>query len=214
MESSIHIGSETDRAVSVRRGVVLEYFTIGWNLIEGAVAITAGIIAISPSLAGFGLSSIIESLSGTALLWRLRVDDEHTRGRREQIALRLIGASFLILAAYVLFDSVKTLIYHESPESSYLGIGVTISSLFVMPVLARRKRIVAAQIKSRALEADSTQTDLCAYLAAITLGGLILNAAFGWWWADPVAALLMTAIIVKEGIAALRGESCDDCHSI
>lgn len=208
------IQSTTDRATSVRRGVLLEYFTIGWNLVEGAVAITAGIIAVSPSLAGFGLSSIIESLSGTALLWRLRVDVEHARERREQIALRLIGASFLILAAYVLFDAVKTLIYHESPESSYLGIGVTISSLFVMPVLARRKRIVAAQIKSRALEADSTQTDLCAYLAAITLGGLILNAAFGCWWADPVAALLMTTIIGKEGIEALRGERCDDCHSI
>ena len=114
----------------------------------------------------------------------------------------------------MLYDSIKTLIYRESPESSIVGIGVTLVSLFVMPFLAFKKREVAKQIKSKALEADSRQTDLCVYLSAITLGGLALNSIFGWWWADPVAALLMTTIIVKEGIEALRGETCDDCHSI
>lgn len=202
------------RAASVRRGILLEYFTIGWNLIEGFVAVGSGIVAGSPSLIGFGFDSFIESTSGVALLWRLRVDDEHLREQRERVALRLVGICFLLLAAYVLYDSIKTLIYRESPESSIVGIGVTLVSLFVMPFLAFKKREVAKQIKSKALEADSRQTDLCVYLSAITLGGLALNSIFGWWWADPVAALLMTTIIVKEGIEALRGETCDDCHSI
>ena len=202
------------RAARVRRGILLEYFTIGWNLIEGFVAVGSGIVAGSPSLIGFGFDSFIESTSGVALLWRLRVDDEHLREQRERVALRLVGICFLLLAAYVLYDSIKTLIYRESPESSIVGIGVTLVSLFVMPFLAFKKREVAKQIKSKALEADSRQTDLCVYLSAITLGGLALNSIFGWWWADPVAALLMTTIIVKEGIEALRGETCDDCHSI
>ena len=206
------IQSKTDRATSVRRGVLLEYFTIGWNVVEGMVAVGSGIVAGSPSLIGFGFDSFIESTSGVALLWRLRVDDEHLRERREQNALRLVGVCFLLLAAYVLFDSVKTLSYHESPELSVIGIGVTLVSLIIMPILAYEKRKVAVQIKSKALKADSRQTDLCVYLSAITLGGLALNAIFGWWWADPVAALVMVAIIAKEGIDALRGETCDDCH--
>ena len=203
---------QRDRAASVRRGVLLEYFTIGWNLIEGLVAVGSGIVAGSPSLIGFGFDSFIESTSGVALLWRLRVDDEHLRERREQTALRLVGICFLLLAAYVLFDSVKTLYYRESPALSVIGIGVTLVSLVVMPILAHKKRKVARQIKSKALEADSRQTDLCVYLSAITLGGLLLNAIFGWWWADPIAALVMVPIIAKEGIEALRGETCDDCH--
>ena len=212
--NAVLIQSETDRAASVRSGVLLEYFTIGWNLIEGLVAVGSGIVAGSPSLIGFGFDSFIESTSGVALLWRLRVDDEHLRERREQIALRLVGVCFLLLATYILFDSVKTLYYREAPELSVIGIGVTVVSLVVMPILAHKKRKVAKQIKSKALEADSRQTDLCVYLSAITLGGLVLNGMFGWWWADPIAALLMTTIIVKEGIEALRGETCDDCHSI
>lgn len=203
-----------ERAQWIRRGRLLEYFTIGWNLLEGLVAVGAGLLAGSPSLVGFGFDSFIESSSGAALLWRLRNDDEETRERREQIALRLVGLSFLALAIYVVYDSVTTLIWRESPERSYLGIAILIVSLFVMPVLARSKRQVARQIKSRALEADSKQTDLCVYLSAISLGGLGLNALFGWWWADPVAALLMVPIIVNEGIEGLRGEKCcdDECH--
>ncbi|MEO6654935.1 MAG: cation transporter [Pyrinomonadaceae bacterium] len=205
---------QTVRADFVKRGILLEYFTIGWNLVEGIVAVGSGIAAGSPSLIGFGFDSFIESTSGVALLWRLRVDDEHLRERRERIALRLVGVCFLLLAAYVLFDSIKTLLYRESPQTSVIGIAITIVSLIIMPILARQKRKVARHIKSKALEADSRQTDLCVYLSAITLGGLMLKTLFGWWWADPVAALLMTTIIVKEGIEALRGETCDDCHSI
>lgn len=207
--------NSANRAELVKRGILLEYFTISWNLIEGTIAVGAGIIAGSPSLVGFGFDSFIESTSGAALLWRLRVDDEATRERREQIALRLVGAGFLALAAYVLYDSISALIWRESPETSFIGIALLVISLIVMPILARSKRSVAKQINSRALEADSKQTDLCVYLSAISLGGLGLNALFGWWWADPVAALVMIPIIVNEGIAGLRGEACCDegsCH--
>ncbi len=203
-----------NRAELIKRGRLLEYFTIGWNLLEGAVAVGAGIIAGSPSLVGFGFDSFIESTSGAALLWRLRIDDEETRERREQIALRFVGASFLLLAAYVAYDAITTLIRRELPETSFVGIALLIISLIVMPILARSKRRVAKQIKSRALEADSKQTDLCVYLSAISLGGLALNALFGWWWTDPIAALVMIPIIVNEGIEGLRGKTCcdDDCH--
>ena len=129
--------------------------------------------------------------------------------------MRLVGISFLVLAAYVGFDAVKSLIYREPPQESRVGIALAALSLFVMPWLARAKRKVAAKVNSRALEADSWQSDLCALLSAILLGGLVLNAVFGWWWADPVAAVVMTPIITKEGVEALRGETCcddDACH--
>jgi divalent metal cation (Fe/Co/Zn/Cd) transporter len=215
MKQEVILISKISRAELVRRGRLLEYFTIGWNLLEGVIAVGSGIIAGSPSLVGFGVDSFIESTSGAALLWRLRVDDEETRERREQIALRLVGASFLLLAAYVAYDSITTLIWRETPDRSFIGIVLLVVSLIVMPLLARAKRRVARQIKSRALEADSRQTDMCVYLSAIALGGLALNAVFGWWWADPVAALMMIPIIVNEGLEGLRGETCCEdraCH--
>ncbi len=207
---------ELTRARSVRRGRWLEYLTIGWNSLEAVIAIGAGLLAGSIALVGFGLDSIIEVLSGTALLWRLHMDAPDERERAEQIALKLAGAGFLLLAAYVAFDAAKSLVTRKPPEASYIGIGLAALSLVVMPLLARAKRKVAARINSRALQADSRQTDICAYLSAILLGGLLLNALFGWWWADPVAALVMTPIIAKEGIQALRGETCCDdsaCHT-
>lgn len=192
---------------TVRRGRRLEYLTIIWNSLEGLIAIGAGIMAGSIALVGFGFDSVIEVSSGAIILWRL-VSGEH----REKLALRLVGVSFLALAAYVAFDAAKSLFYRELPEASYIGIAIAALSLIVMPLLARAKRSVAASLNSRAMHADSRQTDLCAYLSAILLGGLLLNAFFGWWWADPVAALIMVPIIVNEGIEALRGETCDDCH--
>jgi divalent metal cation (Fe/Co/Zn/Cd) transporter len=203
---------DLNRAQLIDRAKLLEYFTVGWNLLEGAVAIGAGIVAGSPSLVGFGFDSFIESMSGATLLWRLQSDVEETRERREQIALRLVGASFLALAIYVGYDSISTLYLRESPESSFVGIVLLVVSLIIMPILARHKRNVAKKLQSRALEADSKQTDLCVYLSAISLGGLGLNALFGLWWADPVAALLMIPIIVNEGMSALRGETC--CEKI
>jgi divalent metal cation (Fe/Co/Zn/Cd) transporter len=208
-------GTLSERAAresDVRRGRRLEYLTVGWNLCEGAVAVAAGAAAGSAALVGFGLDSFIESSSGAVLLWRLR----HAGGgdeRRERIALKLVGASLLVLAAYVAADAVWSLLRREPPEVSLVGVALASVSLAVMPLLARAKRRVAARLGSRALAADSRQTDICAYLSAILLAGLALNAAFGWWWADPAAALAMTPIIVKEGLGALRGETCcGDCH--
>lgn len=209
------MSGEAARAASVRRGRLLEYLTIGWNSLEAIISIIAGLVAGSIALVGFGLDSLIEVSSGAALLWRLHMDAPESRERAERVALKLVGVSFLLLAAYVAYDSVKSLIRREAPEASYVGIAVAALSLAVMPLLARAKRRVAAAISSRALRADSRQTDICTYLSAILLGGLILNALFGWWWADPVAALVMIPIIAKEGIEALRGEQCcddDACH--
>jgi divalent metal cation (Fe/Co/Zn/Cd) transporter len=210
--STITINQEEARAAGLRRGRLLEYLTIGWNLLEGIIAVSAGLVAGSVALVGFGFDSFIESLSGGALLWRLRSDEDSER--RERIALKLVGGSFLVLAAYVAFDAAKSLMLREPPESSYIGIALSALSLVVMPLLARAKRRVATSLNSRALQADSRQTDICAYLSAILLGGLVLNALLGWWWADPLAALVMVPIIVKEGIEALRGETCcnDECH--
>lgn len=203
-------GFEAARAAGVRRGRWLEYLTIGWNSLEAIISIAAGLIAGSIALVGFGLDSLIEVSSGAALLWRLHMDAPERRERAERIALKLVGVSFLLLAGYVAFDSAKALIKREAPESSYVGIAIAALSLAVMPLLARAKRRVAAEISSRALKADSRQTDICTYLSAILLAGLILNALFGWWWADPVAALVMIPIIAKEGVEALRGETCCD----
>ena len=195
---------------NVRRGQLLEYFTIGWNLLEAIVAVGAGILAGSVSLVGFGFDSLIESSSAIVLLWRLR--EGELGEQREKLALKLVGISFLLLAAYILFGAAQSLIYREPSEVSYVGIALAILSLIVMPLLARAKRGVAANLDSRAMKADSRQTDICAYLSAILLLGLGFNALFGWWWADSAAALIMIPIIVKEAIEALRGETCDDCH--
>ena len=198
---------------NVRRGRWLEYLTIAWNSLEAIASIGTGLLAGSIALVGFGVDSVIETSSGAVMLWRLR--DGERGEARERLALRLVGVSFLLLAAYVAFDAAKALIMREPPEASYIGIGIAALSLVVMPLLARAKRRVAAQLDSRAMQADSRQTDLCAYLSAILIAGLVLNALFGLWWADPVAALVMVPIITKEGIEALRGETCcneEACH--
>lgn len=203
-----------ERIGLIARGRRLEYLTIGWNIIEGMIAVGAGLVAGSTALVGFGIDSFIESLSGGALLWRLRSDANAEK--REKIALRFVGVSLLALAAYVSYEAIETLYRREAPEQSYVGITLSVVSLMVMPLLARAKRKVAAKLNSRALQADSKQTDICAYLSAILLGGLALNALFGLWWADPVAALAMVPIITKEGVGALRGETCcadgGSCH--
>jgi len=201
----------TPRATLVRRGRWLEYFTIGYNSLEGLVAVVAGLIAGSIALVGFGFDSLIEVTSGAVLLWRLHSDvDEVRRERVEAIALRIVGACFVVLAIWVSYDSIKSLMRREAPDESFVGIVLAAVSLVVMPLLVRAKRRVARAINSGALMADSKQTELCTYLSAILLGGLLLNALLGWWWADPVAALIMVPIIVKEGIEALRGETCCD----
>jgi len=187
----------------------LEYLTVGWNSLEGIIAILSGLLAGSIALVGFGFDSVIEVSSGIILLWRLnfkgsREDEEQIEAR----AAKLVGVSLIALALYVLYDASKSLISRQPPETSFVGIALAILSLIVMPILARAKRRAAARIASRALVADSRQTDICAYLSAILLVGLILNALLGWWWADPVAALIMLPIIIREGAEALRGETC------
>lgn len=190
----------------VQRGRRLEYLTLGWNLGEAAVAIGAGVFARSTALLGFGIDSLIESLSGVVLLWRLSHGEKGEQ--REQQARKLVGVSLLILAAYVAYEAAESLIERQPPAASYVGIGLAMLSVVVMPLLARAKRKVAASLGSRAMQADSRQTDICAYLSAILLIGLGTNALLGWWWADPVAAFLMVPMISKEGIEALRGETC------
>jgi divalent metal cation (Fe/Co/Zn/Cd) transporter len=196
---------------SLRRARNLEYLTLAWNLVEAAVGIGAGIVAGSTSLIGFGLDSVIESLSGGVLLWRLR--DGKDGERRERLAQKLVGGSFFVLGAYVTYESIETLLGGETPDASVVGIVLATLSLIVMPLLARAKRSAARSIGSFALESDSRQTDLCAYLSAVLLVGLGLNATVGWWWADPVAALGMVGIMVTEGVRAMRGETCDTCHA-
>jgi divalent metal cation (Fe/Co/Zn/Cd) transporter len=211
----ISIG-RSSRAALVSRGRKLEYFTVIYNSLEGLIAVGAGLVAGSIALVGFGFDSMIEVTSGAVLLWRLYADtNEARRERVEAISLRVVGICFLLLAVYVSFDSIKSLVRREAPDESLIGIILAAVSLIVMPLLVRAKRKVARGINSGALMADSKQTELCTYLSAILLGGLLLNALFGWWWADPIAALIMVPIIVKEGIEGLRGETCCDegtCH--
>lgn len=205
---NMEINADMVRGINIRRGRLLAYLTIIWNSLEAIIAVGAGIVAGSIALVGFGVDSVIEVSSGAIILWRL-MSGEH----RERLALRLVGISFLALAAYVAFEAVKSLWFREAPDATYIGIAIAALSLMVMPLLANAKRKVAAKLNSRAMQADSRQTDICTYLSAILLGGLGLNAAFGWWWADPLAGLVMIPIIAREGIAALRGETCCDNDS-
>ncbi len=191
----------------VRRGRILEFFTILWTMAEGIVGVVLGVFAGSIALVGFGIDSFIEMSSGLILLWRLQMKrDLLSTERAEGTALRLVGLSLVALAAYILFDSAKALISRQAPEASPAGIVLAVLALIIMPLLARAKRRVAAALNSRALEMDALQASICTYLSAILLGGLLVNALFGWWWADPLAALAMTPLITKEGLEAFRGE--------
>jgi divalent metal cation (Fe/Co/Zn/Cd) transporter len=202
------------RADQIRRGVYLECFTIAYNSLEAAIALFAGLLAGSIALVGFGLDSVVEVTSGAALLWRLHGDtDESKRARMEALALKTVGTCFLVLAAYVAYEAASTLLLTRPPEHSPAGIALAAVSLVVMPILARAKRRVARRIASTALSADARQTDFCMYLSAILLSGLVLNALLGWWWADPVAALVMVPVIAREGWNTVRGKSCCGCQT-
>jgi divalent metal cation (Fe/Co/Zn/Cd) transporter len=202
-----------NRAAAVIYGKQLEYFTIGWNLLEGIVSLIAGLFSGNISLVGFGVDSFIEVFSGTTVLWRMTVDhDIRRRERNEELTLKLVGSSFLALAAYLVFQSIVSFIERRAPQHSIAGIVIAAVSLIVMPLLSQAKRKVALQLKSPAMRADAKQTDFCAYLSAILLVGLVLNFVLGWWWADPVAALIMSLIIANEGINASLGRGCCDDH--
>lgn len=201
-----------DRASAALRGRRLEYFTIVWNIAEGIIAIVAGAIAGSISLVGFGIDSLIEVTSGAALLWRMTADADLARREAiERRSLKIVGACFVALAVYVAYEAGGALWRREAPEHSIPGIVLAIASLIAMPLLSRAKRKVAAELDSAAMRADAKQTEFCTYLSAILLAGLLLNALLGWWWADPVAALVMTPIIANEGREALSEKRCA-CH--
>jgi len=203
-----------EREGLVRRGQQLSWLTLGYNSVEGFVAIGAGLLAGSIALVGFGFDSAIELAASGAALWRLHADvNPIERERAELLTLKVVGVLFLGLALYVTLDAANALLKREAPDESTVGIVLAAASLVVMPLLARAKRKVAIALGSRALRAESQQTQLCTYLSAILLGGLTLNALFGWWWADPAAALVMVPVIGREGIEALRGHDtcCDDC---
>ena len=198
----------SDRLAVVQRGRRLEYFTVGWNAIEGMVAVVAGLVAGSIALVGFGLDSFIEVTSGLTLLWRMSVDaDVHRRELNEKRALRIVDVCFLLLAAYVAYESVSDLWSKKAPEHSAPGIILACVSLIVMPMLSRAKRKVGLALGSAAMHADAKQTEFCTYLSAILLLGLLLNAIFSLWWADPAAGLVMVPIIANEGVEGLRGDA-------
>jgi divalent metal cation (Fe/Co/Zn/Cd) transporter len=202
-----------NRPALVRRGLWLNYVTIGYNTLEAVVSVAAGLVAGSVALVGFGVDSAIEVTASIAAQWRLRSDlDPERRERVERVTYRVIGGSFLALAAYITVESVTTLWQWEAPEPSIVGLVILVMSVLVMPVLAGAKRRVARALASRALEADAMQTSICAYLSVIALAGVALNTFLGWWWADPLAALAMVPIILREGLEGIRGEAaCSDC---
>ena len=201
------------RTAGVRKALRLEFLTVGWNIVEGIIAVTAALTAGSVALLGFGIDSFVETASAAILIWRLRAEraacDAGGIDALDRRARRWVAASLVLLAAWIAFDSTTALWHAEKPETSIVGIALTSVSLVVMQVLARAKRRAATALGSRAMEADAFQTTACWWLSVITLGGLALNAALGWWWADPVAALGAAVFILKEAREAWRGE--DEC---
>ena len=197
--------SNMDRAALVRRGIWLSYVTIAYNSLEAIGSLIAGLLAGSVALVGFGVDSVIEVMASLAAQWRLRSDlDPVKRAGVELWTRRIVALLFLALAVYVLADAANTLWQREAPDRSLFGVVVLALSVIVMPILARGKKRVARALRSGALEAEAAQTSLCAYLSVIGLGGVALNALFGWWWADPGAALIMVPIIAAEGWEGIR----------
>lgn len=218
-DSPFHMSSVTTpaidlRAAALRRGRILNAVSLAYNAAEAAIAVTAGMAAGSIALVGFGVDSLLELGASLTATWRLTADSNpKSRERAEFVALRLTGASFVGLALYVGVESVQSLRHHEVPGESAIGLTLALFSALIMPPLSRAKRRVAEDLGSGALAAEAQQTMLCSYLSWILLIGLTANALFGWWWADPLAALAMVPIIGKEGWEALRGRSSCACHT-
>jgi divalent metal cation (Fe/Co/Zn/Cd) transporter len=197
--------SPARRAALIRLVRLLVAATISYNVVEAMVAITAGTVASSTALIGFGLDSVIEVSSAAAVAWQFSSADHE---RRERTALRIIAVSFFALAGYVTIESARALLGAERAEHSTVGLVLAAVSLAVMPLLSTAQRRAGRQLGSRSAVADSKQTLLCTYLSAVLLLGLGLNTLFGWWWADPAAALIIAAFAVTEGREAWRGETC------
>jgi divalent metal cation (Fe/Co/Zn/Cd) transporter len=199
-------GPATDRrAVLVRRIRLLVVATITYNVVEAVIALMAGTAAASGALIGFGLDSVIEVASAVAVAWQFSGEDHEARERR---ALRMIALSFFALAVYVTVEAVRTFFAAVAPESSITGVILAAVSLAVMPALSAAQRRAGRELGSASAVADSRQTLLCTYLSAVLLAGLLLNAGFGWWWADPAVALAIAGVAVNEGRTAWRGQHC------
>jgi divalent metal cation (Fe/Co/Zn/Cd) transporter len=197
--------TEEDRRRYGRRARVLAGASVTYNVVEAVIAVTAGLVAGSIALVGFGLDSIVEVSSGLIILWQFRHPLPESR---EQTALRLMAFSFFGLAAYVTFESIRSLTTGHEAEASIVGMILAAASLVVMPFLSWAQRRTGRALGSNAVVADSTQTLLCTYMSGVLLVGLVLNATLGWWWADPIAGLVIAAVAVKEGREAWRGEGC------
>jgi len=202
-----------EREKLLRRGLRLEIVTVLWNALEGVVAVAAGTVSGSVALIGFGVDSFVETASAIVVGWRLRAElqgrSAEASERLERVALRIAGALLLVLSAYIAIDAGRRLLgFGSEARASLVGIILTSVSLVVMPFLGWAKLRTARALNSRALRADSYETIACAWLSLTTLVGLVLNALFGWWWADPLAALCLVPLIVREGLEGLRGEEC------
>jgi cation diffusion facilitator family transporter len=191
-----------------RRSLLLEWFTVAWNVVEALVAIGVGIVVGSVALVGFGVDSGIEVISAIALLWRLRKAGPHAsaeeHGMAERKALYLVAATFFLLAAYILYEATGALLSGEGPESSTVALVISVAAILIMPTLAYLKGRTGRELGSRALVADSVETWVCAYLSLALLAAVGLNAAFGWWWADAVGALAMLPVILWQGWETLE----------
>lgn len=198
------------RPALVRRARLLAWIGLGWHVAEAAIAIAAGVVASSIALVGFGVDSLIEAGAGVVVLW-LMSDTRSASAGAERRAQQLIAASFVVLAAYVGIESIRDLIGSHRPDVSWVGIGLSVVTLAAMPPLAHAKQRVADQLGSSATASESRQTMLCAYLSAALLVGLGANALFGWWWADPAAALAVAWVALREARDAWRGDACACC---
>ena len=205
-------GAATAREPMLARALRLEYLTVGWNMVEGVVAMTAAVAAGSVALMGFGIDSFVESASGSILIWRLRAErrgaSETAVEEIERRAQRLVAVSLFALAGYIIADAAYSLLTGERPAPSRAGMILTALSLGVMWWLARAKLRAARALGSRSLESDAFQTTACWWLSLAALLGIGLNAALSWWWADPVAAIVISLLIAHEGREAWRGRAC------
>ena len=210
MEAVSKPPSSSDRARWVRRAQRLAWAGLGWHLVEAAVAVAAGVAAGSVALIGFGADSLIEAAAGVVVLW-LMAGTRSSSQAAERRAQQLIAASFVALAAYVGFEATRDLLGGHRPDASWVGIGLAVVTLATMPPLAAAKRRIGERLGSSATMSESRQTMLCAYLSVALLAGLLANAAMGWWWADPLVALAIAAVAVREAVDAWGGQACDCC---
>jgi divalent metal cation (Fe/Co/Zn/Cd) transporter len=196
-----------DRDRLIRRAKALSWLSLAWMTVEGSVAVTAALVAGSVALLGFGIDSAIEGLASMIVIWRFtgsrRLSDD-----AEQRAQKAVAVSFFLLAPYIAQDAIRTLIAGDHPTTSWVGIGLSLSSIVMMPLLGRAKQRIGERLGSRATAGEGAQNLLCAYIAAGVLVGLAATAAFGWWWLDPMVALVIAAIAVREGREAWAGEGC------